>query len=130
MNRAWFDEYVAAFNAGDFELCKARFFTPDVMLQGAKITAHGDDMIRFLSDMRKSVREEIELITAAFTEDHILAEAKIYFTADADAPNFFLQPLRAGEVIKVRYMMSYTLAGGRIQKIRTYRWPVDQGFDA
>jgi len=130
MNRAWFDEYIATFNSGDFALCKSRFFTSDVVLQGAKVHAQGDEMIGFLSAMRKTVREEIDILVAAFTDNHILAEAKMSFIADHDAPDFFLEPLRAGEVIQVRYMLSYTLVGDRICKIRTYRWPVGQGLDA
>lgn len=130
MNRAWFDEYIATFNSGDFAACMGRYFTPDVVLQGAKIRAQGDDMIRFLSDMRKAVREEIDIIVAAFDQNHILAEAKISFIADRDSPDFFLQPLCAGEMLQVRYMLSYTLVGDRIRTIRTYRWPPGQALDA
>lgn len=130
MDTARFQAYLDVFNAGDFEGCYDRFWTPDVVLKGAAVEAHGRDVVRFLARTRLTVHETLQPRVLAFAEGHILAEMDIVFTAQTDSPDFFLRPVRAGERLPVKYMVSYTLAGDRMSYIKTFRWPVGYGFPA
>lgn len=129
MDEAQFRKYIDAFNTGDFERCYAEFWTPDVTLKGAAFELRGRDFVNYMSNLRKTVIENITITASAFSEGQIMAEADIKFSAIADNSDLFLGSISAGEIFKVKYMVCYVLKGRRISAVRTYRWPTGAGFD-
>jgi len=68
-----------------------------------------------------TVRESLEINTVIYDEHAIVGDFISVFTASADAPDFPVGPLRAGEQYRVPVLVYYTLENGLISHIRVAR---------
>lgn len=120
--RAAFHAYAAAFSAGDGERFGA-FYTDEVVLElpSAPRIAGRDGIVGFYADMFKRVRETLTIHQLVVDDDGIAADMVSTFTAHADAPDFQVMPLKAGQAVSVRVFVHYTLTGGRISHIKVAR---------
>jgi ketosteroid isomerase-like protein len=119
---AAYGAYAAAFSAGEHARYR-RFYTEDVRLElGSVPTMFGADaIVEFYTAMFRQVRETLT-IHSMLADDHaIFVDTTSRFTAIADAPDFVVGPLRAGEYIEVRVFVFYTLRGGLISNIKVAR---------
>jgi len=114
--------YTAAFSAGDAERY-TRFYTDDVeLLLGSVSPMRGKQAIAdFYTAMFQRVRESLTVHGIEARESEIVSDTTSRFTAVADAPDFVVGPLRKGDYIEVRVIVTYTLRGGLIERIAVKR---------
>jgi hypothetical protein len=119
---AAFRAYTAAFSNADFTRFP-RFYTEDVRLElGSVPPINGrQGIIDFYQPMFQRVRESLGINSVSFTDAGIEMDAVSRFTAVADAPDFVVGPLRKGEFIEVRVLVSYRLRDGLICHIGVRR---------
>jgi hypothetical protein len=114
---AAYDAYTAAFSAGDPDRY-TRFYTDDVeLLLGSVPPMKGKQAIAdFYTAMFERVRESLTVHGIEASEREIVSDTTSRFTAVADAPDFVVGPLRMGDYIEVRVIVTYTLREGLIER--------------
>jgi ketosteroid isomerase-like protein len=119
---AAFHAYTAAFSNADFERFP-RFYQPDVVLElGSVAPIRGrQGIIDFYRPMFTRVREHLTVNDVRATDERIELDAITRFTATADAPDFVVGPLRAGDAIEGRVLVTYRLRDGLIEHIGVQR---------
>jgi ketosteroid isomerase-like protein len=119
---AAFGSYVAAFSHGDFERFP-RFYTEDVLLElGSVPPIHGrQGIVDFYWPMFQRIRENLTINQVTATDTSIELDAITRFTALKDAPDFVVAPLKAGEYVQGRVLVSYRLRDGLISRISVRR---------
>jgi SnoaL-like domain len=119
---AAFGSYVSAFSHGDFERFP-RFYTEDVLLElGSVPPIHGrQGIVDFYRPMFQRIRENLTINQVTATDTSIELDAITRFTAMKDAPDFVVAPLKAGEYVEGRVLVSYQLREGLISKISVRR---------
>lgn len=119
---AAFQAYCAAFSNADHARYAA-FYQPDVMLELGSVPpiAGADGIVAFYRAMFADVRERITPHAILADDRHIALDATARFTAIADAPDFVVAPLGAGDYAEVRVFVHYELADGLIRHIRVGR---------
>lgn len=120
--QAAFHAYAAAFSNGDCERFP-RFYTEDVVLAlpSAGEIAGAQGIVDFYRPMFESVRETVTLESFGASDERIAIDAVSRFTAIADAPDFVVAPLRAGECVDVPVHVEYSLRDGLICRIEVTR---------
>jgi hypothetical protein len=71
--------------------------------------------------MFERIRENLTINSVTATDETIELDAITRFTAFKDAPDFVVGPLKAGEYIEGRVLVSYRLRGGLISHIGVRR---------
>jgi SnoaL-like domain len=119
---AAFRSYVAAFSNADFERFP-RFYTEDVLLElGSVGPINGrQGIVDFYRPMFRRVRESLTINDVTATDSAIELDAVTRFTAISDAPDFVVAPLKAGEYVEGRVLVSYQLRDGLISRISVRR---------
>ncbi len=119
---AAFHSYVAAFSNADFERFP-RFYTEDVLLElGSVPPIKGrQGIIDFYRPMFERVRENLTINNVQATDTGIELDAVTRFTAVQDAPDFVVAPLKRGEFVEGRVLVSYRLREGLISRISVRR---------
>ncbi len=119
---AAYEAYTAAFSAGDPSRY-TRFYTEDVeLLLGSVPPMKGRQAIAdFYTAMFERVRESLTVHGIEARESEIVSDTTSRFTAVADAPDFVVGPLRKGDYIEVRVIVTYTLREGLIERIAVKR---------
>jgi SnoaL-like domain len=119
---AAFGAYVSAFSHGEFERFP-RFYTEDVRLELGSVPPilGRQGIIDFYRPMFERVSEKLRINSVSATETGIELDAVTRFTAVQDAPDFVVAPLRAGEYVEGRVLVSYELRGGLIARISVRR---------
>jgi ketosteroid isomerase-like protein len=120
--RAAFQAYAAAFSHGDCERFP-RFYTEDVRLALPTVPPiqGRQGIVNFYRPMFQRVRETVTVHSLEVTDDSIELDAVSRFTALADAPDFVVGALKAGEHIEGRVLVSYRLRDGLICDIGVRR---------
>ena len=120
--KAAFLAYTAAFSAGLPQQYSA-YYTDDVVLELPSVDSISGKqaIVDFYTDMFVTVRESLEINTVIYDEHAIVGDFISVFTASADAPDFPVGPLRAGEQYRVPVLVYYTLENGLISHIRVAR---------
>jgi len=119
---AAFGAYVAAFSQAEFERFP-RFYTEDVRLELGSVPPilGRQGIIDFYRPMFERIREQLRINRVSATADSIELDAVTRFTALKDAPDFVVAPLRAGEYVEGRVLVSYALRDGLIARISVRR---------
>ncbi len=119
---AAFHSYVAAFSNADFERFP-RFYTEDVLLElGSVPPIKGrQGIIDFYRPMFERVRENLTINSVQATDTGIELDAVTRFTAIQDAPDFVVAPLKRGELVEGRVLVSYRLREGLISRMSVRR---------
>ena len=71
--------------------------------------------------MFRTVREHLTIHRLILDDDAIAVDCTSTFTAQLDAPDFAVVPLKAGESVQVRVFVIYTLRDGQICDIKVKR---------
>lgn len=121
--QAAFLAYTKAFSAGLAEQYSA-FYQDDVELTIASVgTLKGKQaIVDFYTDMFRTVREELEINKVIYADDVIVGNFISVFRASADAPDFAVGPLEAGQAYRVPVLVYYTLEDGLISRIQVARF--------
>jgi ketosteroid isomerase-like protein len=119
---AAFRAYCAAFSNADFDRFSS-FYTDDVRLELGSVPpiAGKQGIVEFYRPMFKRVRENITVNSVEATDASIVLDATARFTAIEDAPDFVVGPLRLGEFIEGRVIVTYRLRNGLIEHIGVQR---------
>lgn len=120
--QAAFYAYTAAFSAG-LAPQYSSYYTDDVelVLPSAPALQGKQAIVDYYTAMAASVRESVEVQSVIFDDHALSAHVISTFTAQADAPDFPVGPLRAGQAWRVPLNVNYSLRDGLIQRIEVSR---------
>lgn len=117
--RAWFERYLAAFNAADFAGFGA-FYHPRVEFHGQAAQLVGRAaVLAFYRRVRCRVDERIELLSFVGSRELCAAEIATTLHAHEDWPDFPTGPLLAGTIRKSIGFAFYDITGARFTRIRS-----------
>ena len=123
-----YDEYVTLFNTGDDAALVDRFFDDDVVFSGGSREYRGkDELIEFLSWAHDGVREVIRLQNKLQRDDLIFVEVDMDFHASKERVDFPFGHLYPGDLVTVKFFVTYKLRGDRIVELKSMTWPPEKG---
>jgi hypothetical protein len=121
-DRAWFQAYLDAFNANDFDGFGA-YYAPDVAFFGQAATLEGRDaVLAFYRTVKARIDEQIDLLTFHASEDGIAAEIRTTLVTREDWPDFPTGSLLKGQRRESINFAFYDIANGRFTRIRSARF--------
>ena len=123
-----YDDYVALFNTGDDAALVERFFADDVVFSGGTRDYRGKAALKsFLDWAHDGVREVIRLQNILRREDLIFVEVDMDFHATRERPDFPFGHLHPGDLVTVKFFVTYRLNGDRIVELKSMTWPPGKG---
>jgi len=124
-----YDDYIAAFNEGDDAALVERWFAPDCVMYSSSRTSRGRaELLAFLRWAHEGVREVVRPRTVMHEDDRLFADVDMDFICTAPRPDFPFAPLAPGDIITVRFFVTYLLdEQGLIKELCSMTWPAGQG---
>lgn len=117
--RAWFETYLAAFNAADFDAFGA-FYSSDVEFVGRAAELRGREaVLSFYRQVRARLDERIELLSFVGSPELCAAEIVTNLMPLEDWPDFPTGALVQGELRQSVNFVFYNLRGSRFTRIRS-----------
>ncbi|AKH42239.1 hypothetical protein FHS61_000008 [Altererythrobacter atlanticus] len=121
-SRAWFEAYLAAFNAGD-AASFGSFYDPDLIFEGQAASLSGREaVLDFYRLVHSRIDETVELLTFVGSASHCAAELATTLEPLEDWPDFPTGPLKTGEQRRSVNFAFYDLREGRFARIRSARY--------
>jgi len=122
VTEADFAEYIAAFNRGDHGAFSA-YYADDVLLELGARKLHGRAaIVSFYRDLQGRIKETLIPGQVVVGESGIAAELDTRFEALVDWPGFMVQPIKAGEVIRLVSFVMYQVHDNTFTHIRAARF--------
>jgi len=123
MTEADYADYIARFNANDFEGL-GRFYCEDVVYSlGEKRQIVGrDNILAFYRDLKSKVREARDVVGVATGPGTLACHVRTEFFGLADWPDFIAGPLMKGETLNIESLGFYYLRGGKFARIISARY--------
>jgi len=114
-----FHEYLACFNAGDFDRLR-EYYADDVeLINGAGVVMRGpDEVFAFYREVRSVTQRTIKVLRALADEHLVFAELESEFLATTDAPDFASGPMREGDRLYINTVAVYEVRDGRFARVR------------
>ena len=123
-----YDDYVTLFNTGDDMALVERYFADDVIFSGGSRDYQGrKELIEFLNWAHDGVREVIRLQNRLQRDDLIFVEVDMDFHASKERPDFPFGHLHPGDLVTVKFFVTYKLRDGRIVELKSMTWPPEKG---
>lgn len=123
-----YDDYVTAFNTGDDAALVERFFCDDVVFTGGARSYRGkQELLDFLNWAHDGVREVIRVQKSMRDRGTIFAEVDMDFHASKPRPDFPFGALLPGDLVTVKFFVTYTLREGRIAELKAMTWAPEKG---
>jgi len=124
-----YDDYIDAFNQGDDETLVETWFAPDcVMYSSSRVSRGRDELLAFLRWAHDGVREVVRPRLVLQEGNRLFVDVDMDFICTAPRPDFPFKPLQPGDIITVRFFVTYALdESGLIKELCSMTWPVDQG---
>jgi hypothetical protein len=119
----WLQDYIGAFNRGDFGSFTG-FYDDDVVLYlGQKAEIRGRQGIRdFYTGVFSRVRETLTVDKVVLDDDGLACIIRTEFLALEDWPDFIAGPMTKGQSIFIESYIFYTIgSNGKFTEIRTTR---------
>jgi len=119
----WLENYIGAFNRGDFDGFTS-FYDDDVVLHlGQKAQVRGRQGIRdFYTKVFERIRETLKVEQVVLDETGLACIISTEFHALEDWPDFIAGPIKAGESIFIESYIFYIIgSNGKFTEIRTTR---------
>jgi hypothetical protein len=119
----WLQDYIGAFNRGDFDSFTG-FYDDDVVLYlGQKAEIRGRQGIRdFYTNVFARVRETLTVDRVVLDNDGLACIIRTEFLALEDWPDFIAGPMTKGQSIFIESYIFYTIgSNGKFTEIRTTR---------
>ena len=118
-SRAWFEDYLGAFNRADFSAFGA-YYHDDVAFFGRAATLTGREaVLAFYRTVRSRIDEHIELVSFIGSSQMCAAEIITNLMPIEDWLDFPSGPLRRGELRRSVNFVFYDLSDGRFSRIRS-----------
>ncbi len=123
-----YDDYIAVFNTGDDAALLERFFAEDVVFTGGTREYQGKAALRaFLDWAHDGVREVMRPQNVIRREDMIFADVDMDFHASKVRSDFPFGRLRPGDLVTVKFFVTYRLRGDRVVELKSMTWPPGKG---
>ncbi|MBL8552143.1 MAG: nuclear transport factor 2 family protein [Hyphomonadaceae bacterium] len=121
--RAWYEAYVAAFNARDYPRFSA-YYAPDVQFFGQAATLQGAEaIVAFYRGVHARIDERVDVLSfVGGGPTRFMAEIRTTLVAREDWPDFPTGPFTRGEQRQSINFAFYHLADGRFTRIRSARF--------
>lgn len=125
IDRARYEQYLAAFNARNYDGVAAFYVDPPLMEFFGIVIRSRQELKEFYGWLHSYVKESVTLLNFAASETCTACDAIVRIEAIRDlsrqeldargATGFF--PIKAGDVQEIRQFIFYTTRGGRIEKV-------------
>ncbi|PQA85632.1 nuclear transport factor 2 family protein [Hyphococcus luteus] len=123
-----YGDYIACFSAGDDERLVEDFFCDDVVFRSSGRDFQGKAALKdFLDWAHDGVREVPRPQLVLQNRDHLFAEIDMDFHAVKERPDFPFGHLHAGDMMTVKFFVTYELRGGRVASLTSMVWPPEKG---
>ena len=123
-----YNEYEALFNSGDDAALVARYFDDDVVFSGGSRDYRGKAQLEaFLGWAHDGVREVMRPQNVLQKEDIVFAEVDMDFHASKERPEFPFGHLHPGDLVTVKFFVTYRLRGGKVVELKAMTWPPGKG---
>jgi ketosteroid isomerase-like protein len=123
-----YDDYIALFNTGDDAALVARFFDDDIVFTGGTREMRGKPaLLGFLSWAHDGVREVMRPQRVLQQGDLLFADIDMDFHASRERPEFPFGHLHAGDLVTVKFFVTYRLRNGRVVELKSMTWPPGKG---
>jgi hypothetical protein len=117
--RAWFEEYLAAFNRADFDAFGA-YYHEDVAFHGRAATLVGRQaVLDFYRGVRARIDEHIELVSFLGSPDRCAVEIVTNLMPLEDWPDFPAGALFQGQLRRSVNFVFYDIVDDRFSRIRS-----------
>lgn len=123
MTEADYADYIACFNANDFEGF-GRYYCDDVVFnlgEKRQIIGH-DNILDFYRDVKSKVRETLDILAVAAGKDTLACHVRTEFYGLEDWPDFVAGPLMKGETLNIESLGFYYLRDGKFAQILGSRY--------
>lgn len=123
MTEADYADYIACFNANDFEGF-GRYYCDDVVFNlGEKRQIIGrENILAFYRDVKSKVRETLDIVGVATGPNTLACHVRTEFFGLADWPDFVAGPLMKGETLNIESLGFYYLRDGKFSQILGSRY--------
>lgn len=123
-----YKDYEALFNTGDDAALVERFFRDDVIFTGGTRDYRGKQELRaFLDWAHDGVREVMRPQNVLQAEDLLFAEVDMDFHASKARPEFPFGALHPGDLVTVKFFVTYRLIDGKVAELKSMTWPPGKG---
>jgi len=123
MTEADYADYIACFNANDFEGF-GRYYCDDVVFNlGDKRQIIGrENILDFYRDVKAKVRETLDILAVSTGHGTLACHVRTEFYGLADWPDFVAGPLMKGETLNIESLGFYYLRDGKFARILGARY--------
>ena len=123
MTEADYADYIACFNANDFEGF-GRYYCDDVVFNlGDKRQIIGrENILDFYRGVKAKVRETLDILAVSAGPGTLACHVRTEFYGLADWPNFVAGPLMKGETLNIESLGFYYLRDGKFARILGARY--------
>jgi ketosteroid isomerase-like protein len=123
-----YEEYAALFNTGDDMALIAEYFDEDVVFTGGVHECHGKaQLMAFLDWAHDGVREVMRPQNVLQAGDLLFAEVDMDFHASKERPEFPFGHLHPGDLVTVKFFVTYRVRAGKITELKSMAWPPGKG---
>ena len=123
-----YSDYIEVFNSGDDEALVARFFADDIVFTGgARLYRGKDQLLGFLAWAHDGVREVMRPQKVLRERDVIFVEVDMDFHATKERPDFPFGAMHPGDLVTVKFFVTYRLQNDRIVELKSMTWPPERG---
>jgi len=123
-----YEEYVTLFNTGDDTALVEHYYADDVVFSGGNRDYRGkDELINFLNWAHDGVREVIRVQNKLQRDDLIFVEVDMDFHASKERADFPFGHLYPGDLVTVKFFVTYKLRDDRIVELKSMTWPPEKG---
>jgi ketosteroid isomerase-like protein len=123
-----YHDYENLFNTGDDAALVAKYFDDDVIFTGGAREYRGKAQLKaFLDWAHDGVREVMRPQNVLQQGDLLFAEVDMDFHASKERPEFPFGALRAGDLVTVKFFVTYRLRAGKVVELKSMTWPPNKG---
>jgi len=123
-----YNDYIAVFNTGDDAALVNRFFDDDVTFTGGTRNYQGKAALKsFLDWAHNGVREVMRPQNLLQRQDLIFVEVDMDFHATRERPEFPFGHLHPGDLVTVKFFVTYRLRDDKVVELKSMTWPPGWG---
>jgi ketosteroid isomerase-like protein len=123
-----YGDYIALFSTGDDAALVERYFADDLVFSGGAREMRGKaELLAFLAWAHDGVREVPRPQKVLRDGDLIFAEVDMDFHAMKERPEFPFGHLHPGDLVTVKFFVTYELENDKVAVLKAMTWPPEQG---
>lgn len=123
-----YKDYIALFCTGDDAALVERYFADDLVFSGGARERHGKaELLAFLAWAHDGVREVPRPQNVLREDDLLFAEVDMDFHATKERPEFPFGHLYPGDLVTVKFFVTYKLKNDKVAVLKSMTWPPEKG---